>query len=65
MYNDKQIEEMTKVRMDRLMSGESKVATLPNKAKPYGCNKEARDSHAIRDANVESRLFQATFNDEE
>ena len=65
IYNDKQIEEITKVRMERLMGGESKVATLPNEAKLYGCNKESRDSRAIRDADVESRLFQITFNDDE
>jgi len=49
--------------MHRLLNDEYEVATLPNTAELYYRGKETRDSRAIQEANVDSRLFRVTFDD--
>jgi hypothetical protein len=63
MYEEEQIKRIAEEHMRRLINDEYEVATLPNSAKLYHRDKEFRDSCAMQEANANSRLFQATFED--
>ena len=62
-YTKEQINEMAKIRMEKLKNNEYLVETLPNNAELYHSNNELRDFEYIKNANKNSRLFRVVFDD--
>ena len=63
IYEEAQIKEFAEERIQRLRSDDCETTIQLDSLKFHSYSKEIRDSCAMREADANSRLFQAIFDD--